>query len=82
MNYKDPLVKIQIFVSYLENVWYDAAGFIIPQSVVLDLMQDEEEQEEEEEDEEEEEEEEEEQQQQASCEHGGKKGGRNRAWKL
>ena len=38
---KDSLVKIQTFVSYLEIVWYDAAGFIIPQSVVLDLMQDE-----------------------------------------
>ena len=35
---KDPLVKIQTFVSYLEIVWYDAAGFIIPQSVVLDLI--------------------------------------------
>ncbi len=29
---KDPLVEIQIFVSVMENVWYDAAGFIIPQS--------------------------------------------------
>ncbi len=34
---KDPLVKIQIFVNYLENLWYDAASFIIPHSVVLPL---------------------------------------------
>ena len=48
VNQKDSLVRIQIFVKYLGNFWYDAAGFIIPQSVVWALMQDEEEQEEEE----------------------------------
>ena len=56
--YKDLLVKIQIFVNYLEIVWYDAAGFIIPPSVVLDLMQVEKEREEDEDEDEDEEEEE------------------------
>ncbi len=40
---KDSLARIQTFVNFLKNVWYDAAAFIIPQSVVLDLMQHEEE---------------------------------------
>ncbi len=35
--FKDPLVKIQTFVNYLDFLWYYAAGFIIPQSVVLAL---------------------------------------------
>ena len=57
---KDSLERIQTFVNYLEIVWYDAAGFVIPQSVVLDLMQDEEEHEEDEEEEDEDENEEDE----------------------
>ena len=32
---EDFLVIIQVFVNYLRNVGYDAAGFIIPQSVVF-----------------------------------------------
>ncbi len=36
--YKDPLVKKQTFVNYLENVWYDEAVCFLPQSLVCGMM--------------------------------------------
>ncbi len=33
--YEDPLVKIQIFVNYLEILWYDEASFVIPEKIQI-----------------------------------------------